>query len=817
MMARSVTSMGPAGALARAWLRRNLAATVLLAVLVAMVVGTSGGALAGAKRASSSLDRFIEFNRPPDVQLYTVDGSSFDVAAVTALPGVAGWASGAYGLLSAEGPGGGPFPPGDVNPFVPIASGGVPMYRPLVVDGSMPSDGDPHQIALDEEASSRLGAGVGDPIVLRLYLPEQMDTLFDGGDLPPPEGTTVDVTVTAIVRHAFDVTPGKPDDVDAVQLASSEVYPTLAFWERYGDELAAYGDGTNSVELLLKGGAGAVPALRRAVADLPGSGSVVVDEGNDAAAAVDDARQAVRFESTAMAMFGLLVLGVGCVLVGQAITRQIRSELGQLHILTGIGLTRRDITSAMSLRMAPAVLAGAGVGTVLGWGTSAALPFGTAAKAEVEPGLQLDPLPLVAVACVTSAVLLGWTAWTAWRERRVARSSSVAERSNRLVASAARSGAPGSVVVGLSLLGRARPQTSVRSSIGGVTVAVAAVAAVVVYATTADRFVDVPTEHGWGWDLLVGDSDDPTLAESGAELLSAHDGVDGFATVWSGGEGAVSTARGSVAIEGVEPGLGATYVQLLTGRPAETAGEVVLGWRTLEQLDASIGELVALEGPAGTHRFEVVGTAALHQLVADDFEIDEGIVTPRAGLERLFGADLLLSRFIVDVVDDAEVDAVRASLRDVFGPTVTSHVRPLDVASLQATEGLPVLFGGVVVLVGLGSLVHLLVVTLWRRRTELAVLRALGATRAHLSVAVATMATVTVLLAFLVGVPTGVVAGRTIWTFLADSVGATTAPVVPAVWLAAGAAAALILADAVAGATGHRIRRAPPGRALRAE
>lgn len=809
--------MGAPRALARTWLRRNIGSTALLVVLVALVVGAAGGAFAGARRSASSLDRLLEYNRPPDLQVFSADGSPIDVAAVTALPQVSGWSTGTYALLTAEGPGGGPFPSGDVNPFVPIGAGGDVPYRPYVVEGREPRADDPHEVALDEEAARRLGADVGDPVTLRLYTPDQMESLFDGGDFPPPEGAVVETTLAGIVRHAFDVTPGRPEDVQAVQLASSEVYPTIAFWERYGDGMAGYGNGSDAVEVRLDGGAAEAPAFEAGVRALPGGDAVVVEEANDAVVAVADARQAVRFEAAATALFGAVALVAGLVLVGQAVARQVRAELEDRLVLRAMGLSAGDVARAALVRMAAPVAAGAALGLALAVASSAAMPFGTAGKAEIDPGLRLDLPPLLATAVVTAAALLLWTHRSARRTHRSPAPRVTLGLPGRLAASAARAGAPLPVTFGLSQLGGQRGVTPVRSSLGSIATAMAAVVAIGVYATTVDRFVEEPAEHGWTWDALVGDSDSEVLGSRGEEVLAAEAGVRGFASIWGGPEDLVQADGGDLAVVGIEPLEGSTYVQLREGRAATSADEVVVGWRSLADLGADIGDQVQLEGPAGQAAYTVVGTAVLHQLVNDEFELGEGAVTTPDGLEPLFGDQVQLDRFMVDLDAAADRPATLESLRDHFGPTVATHVPPLDVASLDGTRRLPVLLGAVIAVIGAGSLVHLLLVTVARRRLAFAVLRALGARPAHVSGAVASMATATVVAAAVIGVPLGVVAGRAAWQVLADGVGAVTAPVVPAAALAASVLVVVVAANLVAAVPGARLRRSSPVDALRTE
>lgn len=820
--------MGASWAFARSWLRGNVASTVLLTVLVAVVVAAAGGAFAGARRTASVLDRFVAHSRAPDLQVY---GDGIDLDAVTSLPQVVGWNTGAYGLLSAEGPGGGPFPPGDVNPFITIELHGERSFAPLVVEGAEPAVDDAGGVAIDEEAAARLGAGVGDELTVRLFRPDQIGEVYENGEeFPAPRGAETTVVVTGIVRQVYDLNPGRPEDIDAVALASSELYFRPGFWERWGDEMAAFGDGTDGVELLLRDGAADVPAVEAALRAMPAGDELSIETRNDIADAAANAERATRFEAAAVAFFGVLALVVGTALVGQAMARQIRSELGQRQVLAGMGLTSTDVARATALRMTLVGAAGAALGMLVGVGTSAITPIGFAADAEIDPGLRFDALPIAGVGVFALVGTLLWSAWVGWRvpatplRRRLGLGGTLAQR-------AGRAGAPVGVVAGLSHLSATRDRTPVRSSLGAVTFALGAVVAVAVYATSMDRFIGDPVEQGWSWDLIVGDSDDPDLEAAGRGVLAADERVTGHAGIWGGYEDVVTVdgiGGRDVAAMGVETLSGDTYVALTDGRPATAADEVVLGPRTARDAGVGIGDDLRLEGPRGPSSYEVVGTAVLHEGVGS-FDLDDGIITSRAGLERLFGgtdvagdgADfgdgVILYRYMVDVVDDVPLADVAASFRDDFGPTVIPHVVPVHVASLRSTSALPVAFGVLVAVLGTASLLHLLLATVRRRRREFAVLAALGASRRQLRLALATMATATVTLAAVVGLPVGIVAGRSVWSGVVRSLGGSMSSVVPMATVAVLVGVLVLLANAVAAVPGRRAARIRPADALRAE
>lgn len=823
--------MGPSGALARTWLRRNVLATVALVVLVALASGAASGAFAAARRSSSALDRFLEFNRPPTLQVY---GESIDMAAVKALPEVIGASEGAYGLLTVQGPGGEALPPGVINPFIATVTDGERQFRPHVIEGVEPSSSAGDEAAIDEDAARRLGAGVGDTLRLRFFVPEQVPELYDsGGDFPEPRGDATEVTVTAIVRHPFDLNPTTDaEDIDAVMLASADLHLTEGFWDAHGDRMAAFGGDGDGVELLLAGGADDVPAVKAAIRAMPGGAGVAVEQRNDSLDAIVDARQTVRFESMALLLFGALTALAGVVVVGQAIARQLREELAQRDVLAGIGLTRGDVALASIGRMAVVALGGAIGGIGVAWSTSLVTPIGFGRRAEIEPGAWFDAPVLLGGAACAVVLVVAWSARIGWGTSAVARPARLGF-GGRLASRAAWLGAPVPVVTGLSQMTgmpRSGARTPLRSSLGAVVFALAALVAVTVFSTSMHRFIDVPDEHGWTWDLIAGDTDDDKVQEHGHELLAANDDVDGFAAVWIGYEDFVS-AEGvrDLAVAGVETVAGDTYVALTEGRGAVQPDEIVLGQRTMTEAGVEIGDELVLTGPRAPVTFEVVGTAVLHELAAGGFELDEGAIVTPTGLGQLFtGNDVrvgdsdfadgtLLARFLIDVADGVSLDAATASLKRDFGPTVIPHLPPLDVAGLDSTRSLPVAFAALVAMLGTASLVHLLLVTVRRRCREFAVLATLGASRRQLASTVASLATALGSVAVLVGVPAGLVVGRLGWRVLADGIGAPTPPAVPTLMLLAVVVAVLVVANVVAAVPARAARRLRPADVLRSQ
>src|SRR5262249_57244033 len=78
------------------------------------------------------------------------------------------------------------------------------------------------------------------------------------------------------------------------------------------------------------------------------------------------------------------------------------------------------------------------------------------------------------------------------------------------------------------------------------------------------------------------------------------------------------------------------------------------------------------------------------------------------------------------------------------------------------------------------ALAHALLVSMRRRRRELAILKTLGFTRRQVAATLAWQATAIAVVAVIVGLPVGILAGRWAWNLFADQLGVLPEPVTPA-------------------------------------
>jgi ABC-type lipoprotein release transport system permease subunit len=129
----------------------------------------------------------------------------------------------------------------------------------------------------------------------------------------------------------------------------------------------------------------------------------------------------------------------------------------------------------------------------------------------------------------------------------------------------------------------------------------------------------------------------------------------------------------------------------------------------------------------------------------------------------------------------------------------------------------PALLGGALAVGAVSALALTLIASVRRRRRDLAVLRMLGFTNRQLAGVVAWQSTVAVGIGTIVGVPTGVIVGRLLWTRFADAIHVVPQPTAPVVSIALIAIGALLLANLVAAIPARNAARTPATLLLRAE
>ena len=118
---------------------------------------------------------------------------------------------------------------------------------------------------------------------------------------------------------------------------------------------------------------------------------------------------------------------------------------------------------------------------------------------------------------------------------------------------------------------------------------------------------------------------------------------------------------------------------------------------------------------------------------------------------------------------------------------------------------------------GAATLVHLLVVSVARRRREIGLLKVLGFVNSQVGSVVAWQATTLAAIGIIVGAPLGVVIGRVVWRAFANNLGAVPVSVVPIWFLVALLAGVVIVANLIAIGPALVATRSKPKELLRAQ
>lgn len=814
--------MGLILALVRSDLRRRWRSWSVLVVVTGLVAGATIAAVAGWSRTNSAMDRFIEFNRPVNGYV-SARADRTDLAAIDGVEVVAG---GDYFLLVPVDDAGRSRPEhlGYVSPFSSdVPENFVSVDRPIIVSGRLADPSEELEVMVDEEMADLYDLSAGDSLTMQGYGVDQIEHLFENIGSLPPTGPTFEFTVTGIVRSPQDVVSYQRVP-DVVYLGSAEVRLGPAFDAAHRNEDvpslgALFGDGgaegSTGYEIRVDFSRTTRQEVIAAVRALDPE-AFVDFSGNDATRARREAERAIGLQATMLLALGALVGLGGAVLVAQGLRRQLELDRASQRSLAALGATRSGALGVAAVKGGLFALASVALAAGVAIALSPLTPVGHARRAEIDPGLSVDLRALAAGSVVLSLVLAGFILAVAWREsgaaRRLDRRSR--GRSVALADRVAQAGLPLPVVTGVR---------AARLGAGGgtvaVTVFVAAVGIVGALGFTASehRLATSPDLWGWTFDAVVGDGNDPMVAERAEATLARSELVKSYA-VRVELESVAMEANGrstEVDVSALLNQRGAIEPRLLEGEPPRHADEVALGGATARGLGLSVGDEVELNAGDGPQRFTLSGLVVMHLGFNAD-RIGEGALLAPEGIVRL-GEELEPTFVLIDYEDGVDPDEAYAALRADWGNTVLRPIRTVDVDQLHAVRMLPVWFSGLVGVVAVVTLALVLGLTIRRRRHDLALLRTLGFDSRQLRWTVRAQALTLVLPGVLLGAGLGVIAGRGVWTLTAQSMGAPVVPVVPAAAALAVVVGAGLLAWGVSAVPGRLAARAHPATILRTE
>ena len=778
---------------ARAEARRRWGSLLLLAVLIGVAGAVTLTAFAGARRTDSSPARFMRADETNDLFVdYPTPLTTEGVRELAALPQLS--RSSVYAAFAA-------FPVGQYMPaFAPISSEqDDALGRGLLIEGRRPAPHAGDEIALSESHARALHAKVGDRIPFTYLDHRELERCYS--DEPDPvcdkifQTPRINIRVVGIIRTGNDVNTGRHDDP-----ANTTSWFGRGFFEAHKDDIGW--------QVLIAGQLkpSATPESYVAAARkvrVPNAADLRVEPLN-ANATFD----AVDVLTTGLLLFGVVALLAGAFAIGQAVVRHVAASTTDRETLQSLGAGR---TLVLADAAAP-VFAAATVGTVLAvlgaYLASSLMPIGLARRIEPHGGLDADLTVFAFGALAILALVLGCALVTAWPRRadRVTRRAAVGSA----VARVAETSSVPPVSVGLWHAfspGRGDRAVPVRSTLLAVVAAVAGVVAVLGFSAGLSHLVDTPGLYGWSYDA-VGFND------ASADQVRADPDVAAVAEVW---------AQSEVRVNG-RPTFGAAFRPIAgdikpvvsAGRAPALPGEVALGADTLAAAKLHIGDTVEVEGNKGKVTMRVVGRGVFPQ-VDDTRPLADGAYLHADDVERVG---------LVDAVHTLAVRLRPGADRDAFSKRITEvnngeepqfAVPPAEIDKLEQVESLPRVLAAFLAVLGAIAVAHSLVVSVRRRATDFAVLRALGFRPRDVKASVSWQAASVAIVGALVGLPLGVLIGRFAWSRISTNIGVIEAQRVPGLVLLLAMPIAVGLSIAIALLPARRAARVHPADALRSE
>ena len=693
-------------------------------------------------------------------------------------------------------------PPGQAGPFALAVVGAVDgtvggFGRPLIVAGRYPEAGAADEIMLNERGAEAAGLSVGDRVPM-FGLP-CVDDSCEEIDIG------VDATVVGVVRTGADL---RDDSTTQLIMLTGPSFADGRWREAARPGVILMVHAAADVDL--------PPLAAELSTEVGGLGNVA-----ETSTEFETAARAAAMQADALAIAAALVTVAGAVVIVQTAARHLGRRPADTKTLMALGLARSQRMLAAATSLLPAVACGVVAGLGLAIIASPAFPLGATRRAEGDRGLRLDPLVLVVTACFATVLCTALVWAVAMRWSRTDASSAPARRSLIAVAvGGMRIRPPAATGARFALdAGTGTQRLPVAPTLLTVTAVVAVVVGAAVLSANLDRLLTEPARFGQPWVLAVTvDVDDPEATSR----LAADERVEA-ADLARLGEVDLNVAGGSttqvkaIGIEGVDGQ--PTSLVLLAGRAPAGIEEIAVADDTMADNGLKLGDRLEVGGPCGTSTVEVVGRAIAPIGSGDD--PGSGVVMTLDGFDAVCAEQLAaeidrVTGALLVLRDDRDAASFRAEL-EAGGMFVDSVHVPADVMSLGDVRSVPVAVAIVVGAFGIVAVGHALVLAVRRRRHELAVLRALGWRPSEAAAAIRWQAFTIALVAVLVGVPAGIVIGRTTWGAIARPIHVLPDASVPLVHTAVVAIVAVVVALALAWLPSRRASRLRAASVLRTE
>jgi ABC-type lipoprotein release transport system permease subunit len=571
-------------------------------------------------------------------------------------------------------------------------------------------------------------------------------------------------------------------------------------------------------------------------------GTLGADDLDTAAATVQRsiAPQAVGW----WVLAGLIGLA-GLAVLGQAAARQFSTDADDHEALSAMGLRSRQFVQLGLARAFVIGLAGAAGAAALAAALSPLTPVGEARLAAADPGaVSLDPLVAVIglPGVVTALLLLSlWPAIRHARQRRVASLPLPAGLAGSVVRAVAATGAPPSLLVGVRYAlerGRGRAPVPVGTALLGMVLAVTALTATTVFGASLTWLINSPALYGAPYDAVFSNTGSDTSVEAFltgpfVDRLHRDPAIDQVTLVSVAELNVNGRHVRAIVIKAVD---GPALISAVDGRLPRDGQDIALGAATLRGLGAATGDTVRVTAndpvtrAAHTAGFRVTGRASFAPIFGTGgFGNGAALTVPgllrvqcpagtpgRARCVRQAQQGLVYSVLVHAASGPAGAAALAGYTRH-YHQLVTTSDQPAQLVNFGQSVSFPLLFGVALSFFGAATLMHLLLVSVHRRRAETGLLKVLGFVRRQVAEVVGWQATTVVLAGVVAGVPLGIAAGKAAWRLFAVNFGVVPVSVVQPVPLILLAAAVLLVTILLAVPPALLAARSRPADLLRTE
>ena len=788
--------------------RRRWRSWLILVVLIAVVGGLVLAAAAAGRRTATAFPRFVAAHGY-DVYIY----NDTPVPKLSSLPAVASIttvripANGQPTCACTHVINSSDFYINELSPT------GLNRVVKLIA-GRMPTQSSTDEVLASFTLQQDYGVHIGTVIRAPLYASSQRQALT-GGANEAPSGPTGALHVVGIEAAESEFPSG--------QTPEYELFTTQAFARATNKHIVLA-----SVYLV---------RLRHGTADLPRFAAdtnalhlVYVSDQDATAAAV---AASIHPQGVGWWVLAALAALAGLAVVGQGLGRQSVVESEEYPTLIALGLPRNQLVVLGTARNLLVALAGAAGTVVVAFALSPLTPVGAARLAEPSPGFAFDPVVLLLGALATVVAVLCLGIWPAVRASRVDIGEDRApdHRPSAIAARVAAMGAPPSAEIGVRHAlerGRGAASVPVGTALFGTALAVMALCATAVFGASLSHLTATPALYGSDFQLTfsnMGGADNPT---SEVATLEHDRSITAIMVVTPD---LVSINGISVPAVTGKAVRGPLLLSTVNGRLPAGNGEIALGTTTLHQVGAHVGSVVhvTLQVPTGGTRsagFRVVGTASfpseaglggLGTGAAFTFaDYLNALCSPGPTQSRCQSAYAKESVAVLARV--APGPKGRADInRYVSEGSATRSITPISLINFGEAVNFPLIVGSMLALFGAAMLMHLLVVSVARRRREIGLLKSLGFVNGQVGAAVCWQATTVALVGVVIGIPVGIAVGQAVWRAFATNLGTVPVATVPVWLIVALGAGVFVVANLLAVAPALAARSRSAGELLRTQ